>query len=691
MHKIMKQVAAAFLAAGFMTMPMVSAEVPPMLGVSDIYPGMHGKAYTVVDSTGVIKSFDVDVIGTIDEGKGSSKRIMAKASGPVVEKTGGTLQGMSGSPVYIDGKLVGALSAGIKNMDPFTFLITPIADMLPIWDMPDHKNATKLPQVDFRKIETQKQEKLKADQEKAAAAKAKNPAAKGAAKNEDTKGQEDTKNNAADAAKVAAESGDAAKQPATVAATDAVKNTKTGKTAIKVPLQDRKAKSSIYLAGFGTAGTNFLEQKLAPLGFSATDFSVFGSESSAGQVTYNASLQPGGAVGVAVVYGDFSVGATGTVTATDGNKVLAFGHPFLHKGNVNFFMTDATVVGTVSGQSDGMKIANIGNIIGRINQDREAGIGGILGTYPSVVPIRVTVRDKNLARVNNYSAQIAYDEDYLPALSAGIAYASMDKTSDTLGESTANVHFIITTDAADGGKIERSNMYYNTSDVGQVAVNELAQAMNLVCSNTDKESNILDIKVDVSVDNGRKTASMVSAIPDKMKVKPGDTVNFRTTIKPYRQDKETLLIPYTVPKTQREGALHLDLRGGGFVPVAQLLLQQTGVVDTGAEEDRAQTTADKIRDFLATGKNNEIIIAPAPAQGLMSEDEQKAAIKKAIKQQNDNSNHAVQGEGQPAMPTVDLLGQNAKKKSNTTPGESKFVTKYIIDNVIHATLQVEKK
>ena len=677
MRKMMKQVAAACMALSLYASSPALAAMPPMMGADEVYPGMHGTAYTVVDGSGEIKSFDVDVIGTIDEGKGASKRIMAKASGPVVEMTGGALQGMSGSPVYIDGELVGALSAGIKGMDPYTFLITPIADMTPIWNMPDRKNMTTLSQVDFKKIEAQKA-KLKADAEKAAAKKAEAKKAE-AQPGEDQQAGKEAKDTAASAQDDAVldKPVQEAADKTTEAAADAGQDTKA------------EPKTALYLSGFGTAGTSFMQQKLSALGFEAKDGAAFGTGSSGTQVLYDAQLQPGGAVGVAVVFGDFTVGATGTVTAVDGKRVLAFGHPFLHKGNVNFFMTDASVVGTVSGPTDGMKIANVGNIIGRINQDREAGVGGILGVFPSVVPIKVTVKDNTLARSNSYSAQIAYDEDYLPALSAGIAYAAMTKTADTQGESTANIHFEVTTDAAEGGKIERSNMYYNTSDVGQVAVNELAQAMNLVCANTDKESNIVGIKVDVSLSSGRQTASMISAIPDKMKVKPGDTVNFRTTIKPYRQDKETLLIPYTVPKTQRPGALHLDLRGGGFVPVTTALLQQAAGADTSADEDKTQTTADKINDFVAAGKNNEIIIAPAPSQTLMSEDDQKAAIKRAIRQQNEEAAAENAAGNAPSAGPVDLLGHKAKQKKSTA--ETKFATEYIIDNVIHATLQVEKK
>ena len=115
-----------------------AASLPPTLPLSEVYPGMEGTAYTVVDETGEILPFHVDIVGTFEEGS-STNRIMAKASGPVVERTGGALQGMSGSPVYVDGSLVGALSAGIKGMSLYTFFITPIDEMLPIWDMPDYK------------------------------------------------------------------------------------------------------------------------------------------------------------------------------------------------------------------------------------------------------------------------------------------------------------------------------------------------------------------------------------------------------------------------------------------------------------------------------------------------------------------------------------------------------------------------
>lgn len=708
------------IATGIAAMCFATAAVPahamdPILPFRDVKGGMTGTAYTVVDSSGEIRSFDVDIVGNMDNGKGSSRMIMARARGPVIEQTGGILQGMSGSPVYVNGRLVGAVAAGIKEMTPYTFFITPIEDMMKLWTMPDTKNKTRLKTVNMHKVvEERKKQAAKEKEEENKKAETSGNAilnrimdviheAEDTARETKAKQEADEKEQAekekaeaaaakaADkaAAKDAAKAKEAADAPAEDAATaedkaavdeaakasTPVKDAAAAKTAAatedKAQAKDEKAltkqpKAVMYLSGFSQPGIDFL-QKNVPVGRDVTFMPMGVRTEGEGNTLYNASLKPGSAVGVAIVYGDFAVGATGTVTAVDGKKILGFGHPFLHRGNVNYFMTDATVVGTISGQSNGMKIANIGNIIGRISQDRETGIAGTIGDFPTVVPVKVRIKDTTLGRTDDYGARIAYDEDFLPELSGGIAYAAMTKTSDTLAGSTANVHFTIRTNAAEGGKFERSNMFYNTADVGQIAVGELMQAMSIVCSNTEQESDIVDVQVDVQMENGRKTATLVSAVPDKATVKPGDLVKFTTTIKPYRRDKETLLIPYRVPVTAPEGPLTLDIRGGGVAPIAQLkLLQQTGL-DLIAQEDKTATTKDKLQGLKRTGRNNEIIIAPgAQAQVMMPAQQREAAQQRKF-------------------------SFSLNKPKNENAGETKFTTNYIIDNVIHSTLQVERK
>ena len=125
----------------------------------------------------------------------------------------------------------------------------------------------------------------------------------------------------------------------------------------------------------------------------------------------NASLQPGDPVGVVMAYGDFSAAGTGTVTAVENDKINRFSASMSYKGNVNYFMTKADVVGSAGGILNGMKVSTFGKIIGRINQNRFSGVAGILNKYPSAIPVRVNVVDENLGRDRTYVAKIAYDED----------------------------------------------------------------------------------------------------------------------------------------------------------------------------------------------------------------------------------------------------------------------------------------
>jgi len=625
LHKFSRLIVALCLFASTFSFSLGQvAAMPEILRTNQLQPGMHGTAETVMKGKDIV-SFDVEVLGVESNGKGAHDQILARASGPVVDEAGGIIHGMSGSPVYVDGKLIGAVARGIAaDTDPHVFYITPIEDMLKIWDLPDTKNQTQLKQVDLRAILQQEEE---------AAAK---------------KLAVMAKDKAAPVEKKAVEA-----------------STQTTGAAASVKSDTYPVSTSLLVAGFTDKSLDFLKGKLAP--FALVPYSGGSMSSTAGAVQRNASLQPGSSVSAAFVYGDFTVGATGTVTAVDGSRILAFGHPYTYLGNVNFFMTDASVIGAAGSLTNGTKIASFGNIIGRINQDRYSGISGIIGTFPSVVPIQVTVKDRQTDQETTYSSQIAYDEKLLPAIGPSIAYAAMDKTIDRQGLGTAKVSFEITTSAVDGGKIVRDNMYFNGADVGPAAVSELGQVLDLLCYNDEGEADVLGIKVKVELAEGRQTASLLEAVPDKPKVKPGDTVNFKVKIKPYRQPEETIAVPYIVPKTQADGPLNLELRGGGLVPVMQLL--QQGLV-SGADLENKQSFKDKMKQFLQTNKNNEIIITPA-VQPLMTEKDQMAAVEQAFQQSQKNQTMA---------------------KASAAPVEpAKFATQYIIDNLTHATLQVEKK
>ena len=599
--------------------------MPEILTLDKLESGMRGVGYTIIDNSGKIEPFNVDIIGLMDNGKGSQKSIMARASGSVIEKTGGMLQGMSGSPIYVDGKLVGALAAGLKEMSPYTFFITPIESMLKLWDMPDDKAINQYMKIATVDEVQEVEEEIKPEEEVLL--------------------EEENK--------IAEES---AEIP------DTEKKSTEEKTV--------EEKSAIFFSGFDTSGLKFLQNEMKPLGFEKY-FTVSTSQNGA-ILKPDATLQPGGAMGVAVVFGDFLVGATGTVTAVEGKKVLGFGHSFTHAGNVNFFMTDSAVIGTISGENGpGVKIASVGNIIGRINQDRESGVAGIIGKFPAVVPISVTVKDNELNTSESYNATIAYNENLIPKLGASIAYTALSKTADSLAESTVDVDFKIKTNVADGGIFSRQNTFYNTSDVGQVAIVELLQALTTICSNTTAESNIFAIDVTMTRDSERRTASLISAVPDKKKVKPGETVNLTVTLQPYRKSAETVVVPFTVPITRPEGSLILDLHGGSLVNVAQVqaTTASAGVILPSTKTPE-QSYKEKIKSLQSAGKNNQLVVEINAASNIKTE--------KDLKKE---------------MLRVKKLQEKLKKQGKNilaAQKETKIDTNYIIDNVIQVTLEVEK-
>ena len=759
--------------------------MPEIMTTEQIKPGMQGYAETMVQGNQKVR-FNVEIMGVVNNGGGSYKQILARAYGDLIDDTNGVIHGMSGSPVYVDGKLIGAVARSVgQDVLPYKFYITPVEEMMKIWQMPDplstiNKSGVKpVGVLTLEEYEKQREtydedvdkevEKYKSKilstpegetREKGKAQKrleeilsdfeVKDGEAEklqdDLAQNTDTENPDEpatedeaVKDDAEEAAETADDGseketaqaeviveenepepesdtevseteatvkGDEAdkedkdkeeKDKAASAETDTANSEKIIAALQNAGMKEKanedisiskfildsiakqremnknsySAPADVYVSGFTGSSFNFLKEAMAGDNMVPYQGSVFvgdGVGTSGSDIKTDAVLHEGDAVGVVMAYGDFFAGGTGTVTAVNGDKILAFGHPMTYKGNVNYFLTEADVIGTAGGILNGVKVSSFGKIIGRVNQDRFSGVSGILHQYPASVPIRVFVKDKNLGREEEYAAKIAYDEDIIPALAASIVYASMERTADRSGYGTANVNFSIKTDEVPEGVFERENMFYDAKDVGQFVVGELTQAVYFLCTNMDKPSNIFDIRVDVDYTSNRNTASIVSAIPDKEKVKPGETVVFKVMIKPYRKEAETVEIPYVVPKTQKEGTMAFEVKGGGFVQLAEVL--QSGLV-INPQEAGQMSTADRLNDLKNLNKNNEIVITPTV--DIQSEQDQSKAIADAVKLSEELSK----------------MSKKEREELNKNR-ETKVATKYVIDNFVQTSIEVEK-
>ena len=653
--KIKKGLVSLCLTGALLVSSVAVAALPEIIGLKELQPGMWGTGYTVIDASGEIRPFDVQVVGILgDNSKMSAKRILVNLSGPLIEETGGAISGMSGSPIYFNGRLAGALSAGYKDMYPTQrIMLTPIEDMLKIWDYPDTRNKTRMPQLDLAQMKAER-EKFQADQE-AKAKEGKEPAEEKAAEEAAAQSEEHEE-----------QAGAEAQDEET--ATDEEAEVESGSEA---PLEH---KTTYFASGFGAQGLKMLQSKMSPLGIQVDYDNTWDNGVSMMSVRPNAVLQPGSPVGVAMSIGDFTFGSMGTVTAVDGNRVLAFGHSYTHRGNVNYFMTDADVISTIHGPTSGMKLGNVQGIIGRVNQDRQDGIGGILGQFPQTVPVIVTVHDKDTGREITYNTMVAYDEEVLAALAPVVVYSSINTTLDRQDASTASLQFSLRSSYGKDGLISRRNMFYDGGDVAKVAVTELNDILAVILGNKEKEADMLDLKVDVTIDKGRKTATLVSAVPSKQEVVPGEEITFDTTIKPYRGEKIKLSVPYKVPEHQQPGQLALDVHGGGLVNVAKILLAQQQATEAGAKPAEEEPTVDvQLQNMLSSNCNNDIVI-----ESTVVVPQNDAELKESIRQ---------------AQKLAKELAKNpqAVKKTNQKPVVYKLATDYIIENVIHTSVKVLEK
>ena len=636
--KMKKRLLAACLSASLLLGSTAMAALPEIISLQDVKPGMWGTGYTVVDSSGAIRPFDVEVVGILgDNSKMSAKRILVNLYGDVIDETGGAISGMSGSPIYFGGRLAGALSAGYKDMYPTQrIMLTPIEDMLKIWQYPDTLNRTKFPQLDLKKLKAEREKRQAAEAEKETALQA-----------------------AAEAA--GTEAADTAGAETAEAAGDIQ--------------ADTEKKNTYFASGFGSRGMELLQAGMGRLGMKLDSGNMWDAGASVMQARTDAVLEPGSPVGVAMAVGDFSFGAMGTVTAVDDKKVLAFGHSYTHRGNVNYFMTDAQVISTIHGPTNGMKLGNVNGIIGRINQDRQDGIGGILGQMPQTVPVIVTVHDRDTGRNVTYSSMLAYDEEVVSVLAPVVVYSSISNTLDRQDGSTASLKFSLRSNYGKDGLIERRNMFYDAEDVAKVSISELNDILGVILGNKEKEPDLLDLKVDVTVERGRRTATLISAVPSKNDVLPGEKITFDTTIQPYRGEKIKVTVPYTVPKNQLPGNLALDVHGGGLVNVAKILLAQQAAIDAGVNMDEEPPVSIQLQDMLSSNCNNEIIIESTVVVPK-NDEELKQSIRKAKKMAEQMAKQEQGSAGQ-------------KRDNRQEPKTvNKAATEYIIENIIHANVNV---
>lgn len=525
------------LAAAVSCILSFSVQAQEFMNVSDIRPGMSGYAKTVIHGN-TIDTFPVQILGVMKNSGPSGDLILAKFSGPLIEETGGIAQGMSGSPVYIDGKLVGAVAYGWSFTNSRVGMITPISDMLKLWNVPTKEEIRPF--------------------------------------------------NARESSLIP----------------------------IATPLMT---------SGFDELSQNWMKEKLPQYNFMPVDTASAASDEAA------LPLEPGSSVAAAFVNGDMKMGAIGTVTYVDNDQIVAFGHPFLKKGSINYFMHNAYIFTVVNNLSSSFKLGSIGAEVGKITQDRGAGIGGQYGYLSPGIPVTIRARDTDTDTDLTKRVKIIEDNELTPVLAATSVYNTVNKTIDRTGGGTATLTYTIRSSNGRDKDITRHNMYYSEDNINEKSIDELYNVLDILKHNEFIDYPVLDINMNVDITQARKSASIVDATAAPVVVSPGDTVYFRVKLHPYRGVDEVKTMSFTVPKNQPLGDMILEVRGGGVIPLPYLIEKQRyNLTDEIVQRLRQYKDFNELKKEIETeDANNDLVIEILnPGVSMINDSNTKVAKEK---------------------------------------------------------------
>ncbi len=515
--------------------------------ISEIRPGMEGIGKTVFYGT-EIETFQVDIIDIVKGEGGIANFILAYLSGERIEKSGGISEGMSGSPVYINGRLIGAVSYAWEMSEHNLCLITPIQEMLKIFDLPVKYN-----QLIFQEYQVNKSLCFNGKE-------INKIIVKNRAKNDDFLKKINQKE------------------------------------IVFYPVSSSVTISGLKGRSFDRLSNLLKKFNLKPVqgvyGLEQIDFQDVGEKSSH-------EVKAGSAIGIQLTRGDVNITSIGTVTYREGNKILALGHPFLKKGEVSFFLSIVYIYHSLPNIVMPFKLGSPLYLVGKIIQDREAGILGILNSYPRIIPLKINVENINSKLFYQMRVQLIDDNNLLEPLVSTITVQAIDNTLDRIGAGTAQV-IIDIKGIKEGQILCRKNMYYSPNDIAIQTITEIPEIIDLIVNNYFENVNLTQINIDIKIDNKKKIGKIEEVTLEKSSFKPGDSLTAQVKIRPFREDLIEKALTIQLPSHIPSGEALLIISGGG-----DLVNKQEELVDSGKKNYKS--LEEIFKDIADRPKGNQII------------------------------------------------------------------------------------
>ena len=491
-----------------------------IMPVSEVRAGMVGIGRTVFNGTRV-EEFRVHVLGVMENVMGPQRNlVLARLEGGPLAQTG-VIAGMSGSPVYVDGRLVGAVSYSLGS-----FSREPIAGITPIEEMTS-EGAVAAPRPAAARVRLDLP--LTIENLTAALRKAMSWNQPFVSRPSD-----------AHFSGVGAPGGFSGPDLGTML---------------------RPIATPLVMSGFDTDPANLMGATFRDQGFIPTAGGALGKY---GEMPFEGPLKPGDAVGVNFVTGDFLLGATGTVTHVDGDRVYAFGHSMYNLGPTAFPMTRAYVYTVLPSLSSSTKLATTGETIGTIHQDRATTIAGQLGAGPSMIPVTLLLRsDRAAARAFQFN--VVKDQLFTPVMTSSVLANLFGSYERQFGAATFSVSGSVS--VARHGTVKFGNLFSGDNASMGAASSVIAPLAVLVGS--DYES--VDIeRIDVTIESteAERTATIERIWIDDTRPRAGRTVPLKVLLRPYRGEDVIRTLAIDIP-ANASGSLSLLVSDGARLGLAE--------------------------------------------------------------------------------------------------------------------------
>jgi hypothetical protein len=518
------------------------ARDPRLFPLEDLRPGMKGIARTVFSGSQA-EEFGVEVLGVLPGFPNARQSaIIARLSGANVEKTG-VFGGMSGSPVYIDGKLVGAIAFS------FPFSKEPIAGITPIQQMIDlfGQGAS----------ETQKPREPRAVSFSQLASTDWKPMLP---------------------------------RPAVTGA-PLIASVSAGSPLIPllgqqmVPIATPVVFSGISQESLGVFAPQLTANGLLP---------VSGVGGAAGITPLGTvdekTLPAGSSVSVQLIRGDYSIAASGTVTMRDGDRIYAFGHPFLSLGSSDMPMTETSVVTVIPNVNNSFKLSVPGQMVGSISQDRASGIFGRLGLAPKMIPVKIKLHTSR-ERTETYSYEVANDPFLTPLLLNITVFNTITSSERALGDSTISLSGEIRVKGQEAVQLDRR---FSAGNSAILAAGSVATPLSSLLASGFDDVQIDGINLDISSTDTKYAGTLERIAVDRTEVRRGEKIEIQAYVRTESGKQFVQRIPVQIPDDASPGQLLVFVGDGGalqegsaakaFVP--QDLGQLVKAINTVKKGDR---------------------------------------------------------------------------------------------------------